>query len=122
MNYLFIILIEPFFQELISTDQLPINWGGEDSWEFSSTEFLETKKEDEESSNEDFSVTPSKIIQFTSTSSSRHQSSSINVSNTGKMFLGVKVRTTNPALFNVSPHTSCLAPGDSVSIRLEKIR
>jgi len=106
-------------KELISSDQLPINWGGEDKWEFSANEFLESKQQEEDSSNEEYSVTPSKILQFTSTASSRHQSSSISVSNTGKMFLGVKVRTTNPALFNVSPHTSCLSPGDSVSIRIQ---
>jgi len=106
-------------KELISSDQLPINWGGEDKWEFSASEFLESKQQEEDSSNEEYSVTPSKILQFTSTASSRHQSSSISVSNTGKMFLGVKVRTTNPALFNVSPHTSCLSPGDSVSIRIQ---
>ena len=40
------------------------------------------------------------------------------ISNTGAEFLSVKVRTTNPALFHVTPHTACLEPEKSVTIRI----
>ena len=101
-------------QELISSDQLISSWGGEDQWQFTSDIFFDKPAQSDESQG--FKVTPSKILMFSPSSNNRHDSS-INITNTGEMFLAVKLRTTNPALFNVSPHTACLAPGQQINIR-----
>lgn len=106
-------------KELISKDQLPITWGGEDTWEFDSSIFFAKSKELGDDS-QGYKVIPGKVLVFSSSSpNSKHQVSDLTISNTGEMYLAVKVRTTNPTMFLVSPHTACLAPGQKISIRIQ---
>ena len=82
-----------------------------------------TKSKESGDDSQGYKVNPGKVLVFSSSSpNSKHQVSDLTISNTGEMYLSVKVRTTNPTMFLVSPHTACLAPGQKISIRSVKYR
>ena len=107
-------------QELISSDQLPVAWGGEDSWEFDATKFLSRSSGPRETEGElqGYRLSPARTLVFSPGPGARVMTAELVISNTGSEFLSVKVRTTNPALFHVTPHTACLEPERSVTIRI----
>jgi len=105
-------------KELISPDQLPVSWGGEDDWEFEAGLFLSRGPGpgqgvlELEEDGQGYRLSPARVVTF------RGRTAELAVSCTGPRHLAVKVRTTNPGLFHVSPHTASLGPGQQVTIRI----
>ena len=100
-------------------------WGGEDSWEFDATKFLSAAPGSRETEGElqpgqpGYTLSPARTLVFRpGPGQARVMAAQLVISNTGAEFLSVKVRTTNPALFHVTPHTACLEPDKSVTIRI----
>ena len=65
-----------------------------------------------EEDGQGYRLSPARVVTF------RGRTAELAVSCTGPRHLGVKVRTTNPGLFHVSPHTASLGPGQQVTIRI----
>ena len=97
-----------------------MSWGGEDSWEFDATKFLSKASGVRETEGElqGYRLSPARTLVFSPGPGARVMAAELVISNTGAEFLSVKVRTTNPALFHVTPHTACLEPERSVTIRI----
>ena len=95
-------------------------WGGEDSWEFDAAKFLIRSSGVRETEGElqGYRLSPARTLVFSPGPGARVMTTELVISNTGAEFLSVKVRTTNPALFHVTPHTACLEPEKSVTIRI----
>ena len=96
-------------------------WGGEDSWEFDAARFLSSKSSgprESEGEVQGYRLSPARTLVFSPGPGARVMTAELVISNTGAEFLSVKVRTTNPALFHVTPHTACLEPERSVTVRI----
>ena len=97
-------------------------WGGEDSWEFDAAKFLSMSRSsgarETEGELQGYRLSPARTLVFSPGPGARVMTTELVISNTGAEFLSVKVRTTNPALFHVTPHTACLEPEKSVTIRI----
>ena len=65
-----------------------------------------------EEDGQGYRLSPARVVTF------RGRTAELAVSCTGPRHLAVKVRTTNPGLFHVSPHTASLGPGQQVTIRI----
>ena len=97
-----------------------MGWGGEDTWEFDANNFLSQSStvQDTQGELQGYRLSPARTLVFSPGPGARVMTAELLISNTGVEFLSVKVRTTNPALFHVSPHTKCLEPDQSATIRI----
>jgi len=104
-------------KNLISSSSLPLSWGGEDDWEYNWRSFLAKPQAGTVSAGA-YQISPVNLLKFIPTTTSLLQSS-LTITNPTTDHLAVKVKTTQPSLFRVRPHLSCVAPGEELKIIIQ---